>query len=156
MNCCECRICLKAEVATGGVNVAMLHSSQLERYVLPLVGALILLVVWLPTSATADAVERMSVNVVVIDAETNQPISQAHLTLQFVDPGSVRRLKRHKHISFNAKTNAQGRYRFTNIPKGTIRLLVTAERHQSLGKEIELDKDNQVIEVKLRKPQPLL
>jgi hypothetical protein len=35
-------------------------------------------------------------------------------------------------------------------------LIVTAEHHQSYGKEIELEEDNQVIEVKLKKPQPLL
>jgi hypothetical protein len=35
-------------------------------------------------------------------------------------------------------------------------LVVTAERHQSFGKEIEVEEDNQVIEVKLKKPQPLL
>jgi len=33
---------------------------------------------------------------------------------------------------------------------------VTAERHQTFSKEFELEKENQVIEVKLKKPQPLL
>jgi hypothetical protein len=93
-----------------------------------------------------------TVNVLVKDAESNQPINQAHLTLQFRMPGKVRS----KMISYSAKTNSQGRYKFTHIPKGTIRLLVTAERHQSYGKEIEIERDNQLIEVPLRKPQPLL
>jgi hypothetical protein len=35
-------------------------------------------------------------------------------------------------------------------------LIVTAERHQSFGQDFELEQDNQVIEVKLKKPQPLL
>jgi hypothetical protein len=35
-------------------------------------------------------------------------------------------------------------------------LFVTAERHQSFGKEIELEQDNQTIEVKLKKPQAQL
>ncbi len=104
--------------------------------------------------AFADSVERTSLHVVVKDAETSQPISQAHITLTFREPG--RPLKRAKTYSYSAKTNPQGRCNFSRIPKGTIRLVVTAERHQSFGKEIELDEDNQVIEVKLRKPQPLL
>lgn len=108
------------------------------------------------TQARAQAVERTSVIVEVKEADTGQPISQARLTLQFRVPGDVSRLRAPKSLSFSAKTNAQGRYKFTNIPKGTIRLLVTAERHQSFGKEFELERDNQVIEVKLRKPQPLL
>jgi len=95
-------------------------------------------------------VPELSVTVVVNDAETGEAISQARLTLSFKSG------KLHHTISYGAKTNAQGRYRFTNIPKGTIRLLVTAERHQSYGKEFELEEDNQVIEVKLKKPQPQL
>jgi hypothetical protein len=89
--------------------------------------------------------------VVVKEADTGDPISQARLTLTFHQPGRL-----HRAISYSAKTSPQGRYRFTNIPKGTVRLLVTADRHQSFGKEIELEEDNQVIEVKLKKPQPLL
>jgi hypothetical protein len=99
-------------------------------------------------------VERTTLNVVVKEAETGDPINQARLTLQFSEPRGV--FKRSKKISYSAKTNMQGRCRFTHIPKGTILLMVTAEHRQSFGKEFELEKDNQVIEVKLRKPQPLL
>jgi len=101
--------------------------------------------------ATPDSSQETSLTIVVKEADTGDPISQARLTLTFKQQGRL-----HRSISYSAKTNAQGRYRFTNIPKGTVRVLVTAERHQSLGKEIELEEDNQVIEVKLKKPQPLL
>jgi hypothetical protein len=100
--------------------------------------------------------ERTSVHAVVTEADTGKPINQARLTLRFREPGSKTKLKLPKMISYSAKTNSQGRYKFTDIPKGTILLLVTADRHQSFGKEIELEEDNQVVEVKLRKPQPLL
>ncbi|MBZ5564416.1 MAG: carboxypeptidase-like regulatory domain-containing protein [Acidobacteriia bacterium] len=103
-----------------------------------------------------EEVERTNFIVEVKEADTGQPINQAHLTLTFREPGNPARLKRSKSISYSAKTNSQGRYRFLNIPKGTIRLLVTAEHRQSFGKEIELEKEDQVVEVKLRKPQPLL
>jgi len=102
----------------------------------------------------AEAAERTSVNVLVKDAETGQPIYQARITLQFrADPG---KLKPARTFSYSAKTNAQGRYKFTHIPKGTIRLLVTAEHRQAFGKEFEVDEDNPLIEVTLRKPQELL
>jgi hypothetical protein len=117
-----------------------------------LLGAACLLL--LPTRA--ESVETTSVYVQVNDAETSQPIYQARLTLQFREPGSKARLKRSKLLAFSAKTNNQGRYRFTSIPKGTVRLIVTSERHQTFSKEFEIDKDNQVLEVKLKKPQPLL
>jgi len=96
-------------------------------------------------------VPMFSFTVVVREADTGDPISQARLTLTFHQPGKL-----HRAESYSAKTSAQGRYRFTDIPQGTIRLLVTADHHQSYGKEIDLEEDNQVIEVKLKKPQPLL
>ncbi len=117
----------------------------------------ILLLTCLRTLAKEEqAVERTNFVVEVKEADTGQPINQAHLTLTFREPGDPTKLRRPKTYSYSAKTNAQGRYRFQDIPKGTIHLFVTAEHRQSYGKEIELEKDNQVVEVKLRKPQPLL
>ncbi len=101
-------------------------------------------------SAQQPPTPEFSFNVVVKDAETGEVISQARLTLTFKSG------KLHRVVSYGAKTNAQGQYRFTNIPKGTVHLFVTAERHQSFGKEIELEQDNQTLEVKLKKPQPQL
>lgn len=116
--------------------------------------ALLLGVIYTP--ATAESNERTDVVVEVKDAETGRPISQAHITFQFTEPGSPLKLKRSKMISYSAKTNAQGRYKFTNIPKGTVRVMVIAQGRQTFGKEFEVEQDNQVIEVKLKKPQPLL
>ena len=99
--------------------------------------------------------DNVAVTVVVKEADSNEPINQAHLTLIFRIPGDQSKLKLPKHYSFTAKTNAQGRYTFTDIHKGTIRLLVTADRHQTFGKDFELTEPNQVIEVKLKRPQPI-
>ena len=115
-----------------------------------LAGAVALLLSGVCKGEEKQPIPAMSVNVVVKEADTGEAISQARLTLTFKSG------KLHRTISYGAKTNAQGRYRFTDIPKGTIRLFVTAERHQSYGKEIELEEDNQFIEVKLKKPQPQL
>ena len=101
-------------------------------------------------SAQQPPTPEFSFNVVVKEAETGEIISQARLTLTFKSG------KLHHVVSYGAKTNAQGQYRFTNIPGGTVHLFVTAERHQSFGKEIELEQDNQTVEVKLKKPQPQL
>jgi hypothetical protein len=97
--------------------------------------------------------ETTNMTVVVKEADTGQPISQAHLTLQFTVPTMVGRGKK---IVYNAKTDTQGRCKFTDINKGTIVLSVTANEHQSYGKQLQLEKDNQVFEVKLKKPQPLI
>jgi hypothetical protein len=109
-----------------------------------------------PRAARAEDPELVSVNVFVKDAETDQPVQFARLTLQYRQEGSKIKLKRDKTISLSAKTNLQGRYKFVNVPKGTVRLMVIADRRQTFGQEIEIEKDGQLIEVKLRKPQPLL
>lgn len=120
-----------------------------QRAGLALVACLMLPGLFAPASARA--AEETNVRVVVKDAASEEPIFQAHLTLQFQEP---RKLKRDKWISFSAKTDKNGRCTFRHIPMGTVRLMVTAERHQSYGKEIEIEAENPIIDVKLRKPQP--
>jgi hypothetical protein len=128
----------------------MLRFKSVRFRVLIFLGAAILLCCGVCKPAQQQPIPEVSLTVVVKEADTGDPISQARLTLTF------KQGRLHHPISYSAKTNAQGRYRFTNIPKETVRLIVTADRHQSFGKEIDLEEDNQVIEVKLKKPQPLL
>jgi len=129
----------------------MLRSYHLRFGTLIFVAVAILLFGGVCKPAQQPPIPEVSVTVVVKEAETGAPISQARLTLTFHQPGKL-----HRTISYSAKTSAEGRYRFSNVPEGTVRLLVTADRHQSYGKQIEVEKDDQVIEVKLKKPQPLL
>jgi hypothetical protein len=102
---------------------------------------------------TAQAADRTNLYVVVKDAQSGEPINQAHLTLQFGEP---EKFGRRKPIAFSAKTNAQGKCKFPDLPKGPFRLIVTADHHQTFGKDYKLEQDDQVVEVKLKKPQPLL
>ncbi len=120
------------------------------------VGIVVGLIVGLQPTLRAAEDDRTNIHIVVMDAESGQPINQARLTLQFREASRTMNIKHSKMISFSAKTNQQGRYRFTDIPKGTVRLMVTSEGHASYGKNIEIEKDNQEIEVKLKKPQPQL
>jgi hypothetical protein len=129
----------------------MLRSNHLRFRTWIFVGAAIPLFCGVCKPAQQQPIPEVSVIVVVKEADTGAPISQAALTLTFRQAGKL-----HRPISYNGKTSAEGRYKFPNVLKGTVRLLVTADRHQSFGKEIEVEEDNQVIEVKLKKPQPLL
>ncbi len=91
--------------------------------------------------------ETTNMTVIVKESDTGQPISQAHVTLAF---------GKKQKIVYNAKTDVQGRYKFQEINKGQITLTVTAPGRQTYGKELQLDKDNEVFEIKLKKPQPLI
>lgn len=100
-----------------------------------------------PSSETAN------MTVIVREYDTGDPISQARITLEFFVPRAQRRPKR---ISYDAKADTQGRCRFSGINEGKIVLTVTASGHQTYGQELQLERNNQVFEVKLKKPQPLL
>jgi hypothetical protein len=121
------------------------------RYIVGLAGVAVL-IFSLPLLRGGRGVEYTNLNVLVKSAETDKPVFQARLTLQFRMPGKVGS----KLTTYSAKTNIQGRYTFTNLPKGSFHLFVTADNHQSYGKELELEQDNQLVEVKLRRPQPVL
>lgn len=103
--------------------------------------------------ATSANHEPTNVIVNVREADTGEPVGQAGVTLQFVEPVPFGHGKKH---SYNAKADSQGRCKLFGINKGTIVLMVTAAHHQSYGKELQLDHDNQVFEVRLKKPQPLI
>ena len=137
----------------------MFSSQHTKHFVAAWVATSLLLFGGLSRSAHAQggkpSSEITNMTVVVKEADTGEPISQARITLQFTAPGGPKRFGKSQKISYNAKTDAQGRYKFTEINKGTIILSITAAGHQSYGKELQLDHDNQVFEVKLKKPQPL-
>jgi len=132
----------------------MIHSKSFKRCNRVAWCAAILALSVLQSLAQQPPVGRTSITIEVKEAETGQPINSAHLTLQFQEPS--KQLRPGKHLAFSAKTNPQGRYKFVDIPKVTVRLMVTADHRQSFGKEIEITEDNQVIAVKLKRPQPLL
>lgn len=100
------------------------------------------------------AAQMTTVRVQVNDAKTGKPIYQAHLTLRFREPG--RFMRRSKIISYTAKTDKEGKTRFPVVPLGTITLMVTAPDHNTFGKEFEITKENQLIEVKLHAPHEVL
>ncbi len=89
--------------------------------------------------------------VLVTDHVSHKPIFQAHLTLQFRDPNS----RLGKVISYTAKTDLKGEYKFNFIPMERIYLIVTDPVHQTFGGRFQITRNNQVIRVRLRKPQPL-
>ncbi|HTV54019.1 MAG TPA: hypothetical protein VMI06_03810, partial [Terriglobia bacterium] len=62
---------------------------------------------------------------------------------------------RDKTVSLSAKTDLKGQYRFRFIPMEPVVLMVTEPNHQTFGKEFQIGQQNQILRVKLRKPQPL-
>jgi hypothetical protein len=100
--------------------------------------------------------ETTNMIVVVKEYDTGDPVSQARVTLQFAVPhGQMIPNRKPKYLTYNGKTDAQGRCKFDEVNKGPIILSINATGHQTYGKELALEKDAQVFEVRLKKPQPL-
>jgi hypothetical protein len=133
----------------------MFSSQCTKLFVAAWIATNLLLFASLNRSAYAQGANHEPTNVIVNvkEADTDEPVSQASVTLQFTEPAAFGLGKKH---TYNAKADAQGRCKLFGINKGTIVLMVTAAHHQSYGKELQLDHDNQVIEVRLKKPQPLI
>ncbi len=110
-------------------------------------------VVWGQTPDPFTGHEPTNDTVNVKDSETGEPLGQAAVTIKFTEPVTFGPGKK---FSYSSKTDAQGRCKVYGVNKGSITLMVTALHHQSYGKQLELDHDNKVFEVKLKKPQPLL
>lgn len=138
----------------------MLSSQHNKLFVAAWVAASLLLIASLSGSVHAQggqpSSETTNMTVVVKEYDTGEPVSQARITLQFTEPGGPGRFGKKKKISYDAKADAQGRCKLVGINMGSIVLTVTAPGHQSYGKELQLEKENQVFEVKLKKPQPLI
>ncbi len=137
-----------------------MYTSQHTKHIVATWVAVILLLFPISSYPARSQSEKVSdettdMTVVVKEYDTGQPISQARITLTFSEPGGPVRLHKPKKITYNAKTDAQGRYKFSYINKGTINLVVTATDHQTYGKDLDLEQDGQVFEVRLKKPQPL-
>ena len=107
----------------------------------------------LPSTLLADA-QITTVHVQVKDAQTGKPIYQAQLTLRFRKQGGF--MRHAKIISYSAKTDKEGKGQFPVVPMGMVVLMVTAPNHNTFGKEFKITKQNQLIEVKLQKPHPVL
>lgn len=106
-----------------------------------------------PSALFADA-QVTTVHVQVNDAQTGKPIYQARLTLRFREQGGF--MRHSKIISYTSKTDKDGKGLFPVVPMGTVTLMVTAPDHNTFGKEFQITKQNQLIEVKLQKPHPVL
>ena|SRR5690348_3961267 len=118
-------------------------------------GTTLVIAVALATPARLAAAEQMTtVHVQVNDAVSGDPIFQAHLTLRYRVPGGFMRHTR--IVSYTAKTDKNGKSQFPVVPRGAITLMVTAPDHNTFGKEFDITKDNQLIEVKLQKPHEVL
>ena len=109
---------------------------------------------WMASGSRVAAAEQTTIHVLVKDAKTGDPIYQAHLTLRFRQPGGF--LKRSKVISYTGKTDKKCRCSFPLVPTGEVTLMVTAPDHNTFGKIFEINKNNQLLEVQLRPPHPVL
>ncbi len=84
---------------------------------------------------------------------SGKPIERASVVMQY-GGRSIKKLGKKAITHWETRTNQEGVARFPSIPQGKVQLMVIAKGYQTFGQELEINKEEQTVEVKLNPPQP--
>ena len=68
--------------------------------------------------------------------------------------GRVVKLGKKDRTTWETRTNQDGIAKIPEVPQGTLLVQVIAKGYQTVGKNYEVNQDDQTIEIKLNPPQP--
>ena len=83
-----------------------------------------------------------------------KPIDRASVVVRFVEGRSISKLGRKVRTTWDTKSNQDGVVRIPQIPKGKIRIQVSAKGFQTFGQDFQVDEDERTLEIKMNPPQP--
>lgn len=84
---------------------------------------------------------------------TGKPVDRASVIVDFVEGRSVVKLGKKILKHWEARTSQEGIAKFPAIPQGKMRVQVIARGHQTFGQVYEVDKEEQLVTIKLNPPQ---
>jgi hypothetical protein len=106
---------------------------------------------WMPTSSAA-ATPETTIRVVVKN-ESEKPVANAAVVLDFLGSRQIARLGKHKPIHWEIHTNQEGLAHFPPIPEGLVQLQVITSKYQTYGQKLDIAGDEKVLEITLHPPQ---
>jgi hypothetical protein len=83
-----------------------------------------------------------------------KPIDRASVIVRFVEGRSVAKLGKKVRTTWETRSNQDGVVRIPQIPKGKIRIQISAKGYQTFGQDFQIDEDEQTLEIKMNPPQP--
>ncbi|MDZ4799650.1 MAG: hypothetical protein SGI92_15925 [Bryobacteraceae bacterium] len=97
-----------------------------------------------------DPATRLRVEVLTL---TGKPVDRASVIVDFVEGRSYVKLGKKILKHWEARSSQEGIAKFPSIPQGKMRIQVIARGHQTFGQVYEVDKEEQLITIKLNPPQ---
>jgi hypothetical protein len=83
-----------------------------------------------------------------------KPIERASVIVRFLGGRSAAKLGRKVRTNWETRSNQDGIVRIPQIPKGKIRIQISAKGYQTFGQDFQVDEDEQTLEIKMNPPQP--
>jgi 5-hydroxyisourate hydrolase-like protein (transthyretin family) len=99
----------------------------------------------------AFAADKTKLTVQVTAADNGKPIDRASVIVRFKHGRNVNLKK--IVTSWETKTNQEGRVTIPAITQGQITIQIIAKDFQTFGDVYELDQENQLVAIKLNRPQ---
>ncbi|MCU1259940.1 MAG: hypothetical protein JWO80_2825 [Bryobacterales bacterium] len=84
---------------------------------------------------------------------SGKPLDRASVIVKFVSGHDKLKLYLKHRTQWETKTDQEGFTHIPAIPQGKIRVQVIASGYQTFGQEFDVDKDEQIIDIKLNPPQ---
>jgi hypothetical protein len=97
------------------------------------------------------AIDMTKLTVQVNSIDTGKPIDRASVIVRFRHGRNVNLKK--IVTNWETKTNQQGSVSIPAIPQGEVTIQVIAQNYQTFGDVYQLDQENQVVTIKLKRPQ---
>jgi hypothetical protein len=94
----------------------------------------------------ADDSETSKVRIEVRAGEQNKPVANASVYIRF-EQG-----RRHKLAEMNLKTNEDGTTKVPGVPRGKVLVQVIADGWKTFGQWYKLEKEEELIQIKLERP----
>jgi len=97
--------------------------------------------------------DRARIQIVVKNLD-DKPVDRASVVVRFVQGRSIVKLGKKERTTWETRTNQDGIAKIPEMPQGTVLVQVIAKGYQTVGKNYEVNQDDQTIEIKLNPPQP--
>ena len=95
--------------------------------------------------------QTIKLHIIVTGGEKDSPVANASVYVRFSEESGLIR-KKEKLAEMNLKTNQEGSVKVPPVPRGKVLIQVIAPGWKTYGQWYKLDKDEDMIKIKLERP----
>jgi uncharacterized GH25 family protein len=114
--------------------------------------ALALIPLLIPATAVPASAPGTTIKITVKN-EADKPVANAAVILDFLGSRDIMKLGMHRKAHWEIHTNQEGFAHFPPVPEGTVQLQVINNKYQTYGQKIDVQGEEKLIEITLKRPQ---